>query len=609
MGWLSTAAVLVDGEIVSCVSEERFSRRKNDMSYPYRAIDECLRIAGLEGKDLDAVALASRQAGPDDMRVRRYSAFSVADWIREQNEFWRPTLYDSARVSYPDVFADKIALSDDDPFDWSLIDFTLPGLNPAPRVAAFSPMRVEALARHLRIARERVQVMEHHHCHAMYGYYSAPVRQRSALVLTMDAVGDGLNATVNTMIDGTMTRIAQSSDCQMGRLWKCMTLLLGMKPHEDEYKLMGLAPYATAYHTGAPHDLFRRTMRVKGLGFAYGEKPPDLYFWFRERLAACRFDGIAGGLQTYLEEVFREWVHNAIEVTGIRNVILSGGVAMNVKAAMAVAELPEVEDLFIPASCGDESHAMGAAWALYQELAPSGRDAVERAPVLQHVYLGTRYDAHDIERVLGVASAAGYEVVPHAPPNLVARQLAAGRVLGLLSGRMEFGARALGHRSIVADPRRQRIVNLINEKVKNRDFWMPFAPSILAERAHDYMVNPKGLRSPYMTLAFASTERAHRDLPAALHPADLTMRPHVVSKDAAPEYHRLISEFQSLTGVGALLNTSFNLHGEPIVESPSDALDTFTRSGLDLLLLEDALVAKPGKLVGGDVAGREPVAD
>jgi carbamoyltransferase len=261
---------------------------------------------------------------------------------------------------------------------------------------------------------------------------------------------------------------------------------------------------------------------------------------------------------------------------------------MNIKALMHVAEMTEVEKLWVGPSVADESLAIGACFHAALEKNPGSN-----VSLLENVYLGPECDAASIERLLsenGVSSR--YTVLPAQGPREIAALLARGKVIGRVAGRMEFGARALGNRSILADPRSPSMIRVINDKIKNRDFWMPFAPAILEERAGDYLLNPKELRSPYMALSFHSTELARKHLAAALHPADFTLRPQIVEQRSNPGYHAILCEFEKATGVGGLLNTSFNLHGSPIVRTPRDAFDVFERTDLDALVLDGYVIVK-----------------
>jgi carbamoyltransferase len=364
-----------------------------------------------------------------------------------------------------------------------------------------------------------------------------------------------------------------------------------MKQNEHEYKVMGLAPYAKDYVMSEPYRIYAETLQNDGLDFTYKIKPKDHYFYFKERLDGCRFDGIAKAIQTRIEELLLGWIKEGIKQTGIRTIVFSGGVAMNVKANKRIGEMNEVEDIFVSPSPGDESTAIGAA---YMAVAEKLSDRM--IPPIHHAYLGPSFSSREIMNALSEAGAfERYLIKERATIDEIAQILAKGGIVARLSGRMEFGARALGNRSILASPKGFETVRVINEMIKGRDFWMPFTPSILKERETDYIVNPKRLFASFMTIAFDSTSLARAELKGAIHPYDFTVRPQVVEKEINPAYWELIKAFEKITGIGALLNTSFNLHGQPIVNSPRDALKTFAESGLEYLLLNDILVEKKEK--------------
>jgi carbamoyltransferase len=263
---------------------------------------------------------------------------------------------------------------------------------------------------------------------------------------------------------------------------------------------------------------------------------------------------------------------------------------------MCIADLPEVETLAICPSPGDDSTAIGAAyWGYEQECRRQGVH-FEPEP-LKNLYLGREYSSCEIEKSIERFRSNGPTCDVERTDQIarrIAELLAAGKIVARFAGRMEFGARALGNRSLLANPSDPRSVGVLNRQIKSRDFWMPFAGTILSERELDYLDNPKSLPAPYMVLTFTTTGRARVELQSAMHPADHTMRPQVLDEGTNPSYYAVIKHFEALTGIGGVLNTSFNLHGEPIVCSPQDALDTFSRSGLQYLALGDFLISKSG---------------
>jgi len=573
----ATAAILRDGEIVGCASEERFSRLKNDAGYPRRAIDALLRELGLTPGVIDRVVLAGTRIPSYEWmnRVMRDEAY-MSRYYAVGLGAPRRALTGRARK-----FGAKLGL-----------------LDPAPGKAPLTDgERRGHVTSHLRLPDERVSFVDHHTCHAAAAYFGSPFAGRPALVLTNDNSGDGLCGTVSSASGVGLTRheATPSGPGSLGSFYTLVTLLLGMKPGEHEYKVMGLAPYAPARET-------ERAVAALGTTFAMTEGTPCRFEWRRrgplyramlEATLGLRFDGIAGGAQHILEEALVRWARLARQRYGGERLALGGGVFMNVKANMLIAEESWLGDLFVFPSCGDESNAVGAAYLGYLDLC--ARTGVAPAPKpFGPAYLGPDVHESEIEAVIkGRDLASRYRVSEHdAIEEKIADLLVSDGVVARCAGRMEFGARALGNRSILANPSDHRVVGVINRMIKSRDFWMPFAPTVLREREADYLVNPKGLASPYMMLAFATNPKRRDELVAALHPQDGTARAHILDEVWNPPYYRVIREFERRTGVGAVLNTSFNLHGEPLVCSPEDAVDTFERSGLPHLALGHWLISK-----------------
>jgi carbamoyltransferase len=578
-GHQSSAALMVDGRLVAAMAEERFTRRKNEHGYPRNAIQACLRHAGISPREISVATIATKDLPPAYFMIRRDSDFSIRDFWREQTEYWYPVLYQGKKLSYQEVFADKLK-PENFPYDRSFLkgDGDIDGMRDARRAHT---------AAELGIPVDKVVFKDHHASHAYYGVLAAGKSQGKRLIFTADGFGDGANASIWIEHEnGNLTEVARTNQCHIGRMYRYATLLLGMKPAEHEYKVMGLAPYANPDYCKSAYEVYAETLQVDGLGFNYKVRPKDNFFHYRDRLQSERFDAIAYAIQRRTEELLSEWVANAIAQTGIRDIVFSGGVAQNIKANKRIWEMPCVDSIFVPPGPHDESLSIGAACM----------ETVEHGIAIPgdgfaSAYLGTSYTDQEIDACLGRYRDNGL-VVREAGPDEAADILAKGEVIGCFQGRMEFGARALGNRSILGDPRDPKVIQRINDQVKLRDFWMTFAPSIKEEREHDYMVNPKNIDARYMTMAFESTDVGKTSIPAALHPYDKTGRPNVVREMQNPKYHALISAFERLTGVGALLNTSFNLHGEPVVEKPEDALSTFERSGLSHIFIGGFLVSK-----------------
>tara|TARA_R110000823_G_C15952304_1_gene502105 strand:+ start:6690 stop:8480 length:1791 start_codon:yes stop_codon:yes gene_type:complete len=583
----SSASAMSNGKLIAAISEERFNKIKNYVGYPKESVEFCLEALG--GK-VDKVLVPSVEADPI-LVLSHWTRRDVSERMEEQYKYWYPKIYEGKDLNYAEVFPESIDLDQYPGREfWEQIDLTA---SKEDRIKKFQELRKQLIAEHLSIPESSIVFVEHHLCHSMYAYYGSPIRNEPTLCFTADGFGDYHCATLRLIDEhGVSKTLLETDQALLGRLYRFTTLNLKMKPLEDEYKVMGLAPYASEYHWQHPYNIFREYMDVEGINFVVKNKPKDFFFDFGKKLNNFRFDAIAGGLQKYTEEMLVKWVTNAIEITGVRNVVFSGGVSMNVKAMLEISKIPTLEKLFVPPSGADESLCVGACYYEASQHMPSA----DITPV-DDGYLGDSYTQEEIDNYLSDNKISDvYDIIEECPPNQVAELLDDGCVVSLFLGRMEFGARALGARSIVADPRSPDTIKRINRKIKNRDFWMPFAPVVLDERFDDYFYNEKNLHSPYMTIGFETKTLAQDHLKAAIHPADLSGRPQRLVRDRNPRYYDIIKSFEQRTGVGGLLNTSFNLHGLPIAMTPKDAFHVFDNSGLDAMLLEGTLVVKKGVL-------------
>ena len=436
--------------------------------------------------------------------------------------------------------------------------------------------------------------LDHHLCHAATAYFHRPWSE-PATVLTLDGAGDGLCATV---CSGSGTEIAVHSmtpkfHSPAARMYSAITAHLGLKPFEHEYKVMGMAPYGQADYC---IDVMRQAFAVEGLHFRNktGQIGEAVQRWFHKRLYKQRFDNVSAACQQRFKVMMVQWVRNAIQATGLKKVTAAGGAFLNVKANKLIREMPEVEAFYAYPASDDGGTPVGAAILGYLLLCR--QQGVEpRLDLPRDMYLGLEYTAAEMETA---ASASGLPCRRMADPaDELGALLAHGKIVARFDGREELGPRSLGNRSILADPRDLRFIRKLNFAVKQRDFWMPFAASVLDEDAHRYIKDPSGW-AYYMIEAFDATPEGVDKLVAGTHPFDRTIRPQIVN-DLNPAYRDVIRAFKARTGVGGLLNTSFNLHGFPIVGTPEVAIDTLKKSELDALALRPFLITKPDSSANG----------
>ena len=555
------ASIIENGILTASISEERLSRSKNDVGYPKLSIDEVLKISNINSSELDSVVFAS-----NFMHTKEH-LLNLTSW-------YKVGLKDQER----DNLKDKSYLKS--VFDIRKLE------------------RIEEVKNHLNIDVEKIKFKEHHLCHAASAYFGSHFQtNEKILVLTADGAGDGLSATVNIAQGGKIKRISSTDrKASIGKIYSRITYYLGLKPWEHEYKIMGLAPYGDEKRALRHLDVFKNLIKLDekdGISFELSSELETNYSYeyFRKELELSRFDEVSSAIQKFTEDFLVEWVSNCIKKTGIKKIALGGGVFMNVKANMKISQIKDLEDLYIFPSCGDESLSMGAAWLEHFEKNKMNFDTFNLMP---NAYLGGEFSDEEID----IAIKENIDVKKCDVKKCddieleIAKNLADNNVVARFSGKMEWGARALGNRSILSNPKHWQNVEKINSMSKKRDFWMPFAPSMLDDKQDLYLINPKKLKSPYMMLGFDSKPIAKEHLNAALHPRDLTARAQLVNSKQSPNYYKLIKYFFDITGQGAVLNTSFNLHGYPLVYSPFDAIDVFNRSGLDCLAVGSFLISK-----------------
>jgi carbamoyltransferase len=575
----SSAALIMDGKIIAAVCEERSRRKKNYIGYPKNAVQYCLKKAGIKPDKLSRIAYTTIENQGILVKAKTNTEFSLQDY----RDYYGDRFY-KRRMSGVD-FTDYLKWLRDAPkfnrseqhFDFSyLTDEVL--ADEKLEIKLFREESARLLGTELGIAPERIEFLDHHTCHAFYSYFGSPFRSEDCIVLTLDGWGDGRNQSVWRVSEDQFTLLSESTQNDLGRIYKMATLILGMRPDEHEFKVMGLAPYAKISYAERAMEVLENLCAVEGMRIVSKNRPEDLFTYLEENWKIHRFDNIAAAVQLYTEKIACELVKNIVKETGIRRIVIGGGIAMNIKMNKAISEIDEVNEMFVCGSSGDESLSIGGCYYLN-----SGKSKNQH---LNNLYLGYDIDS-EISDFDPDAYGDKYFVRKYVKHDMVAQLLANGDIVAVVRGKAEFGARALGNRSILANPSQRETVQKINEAIKNRDFWMPFALSILDEYQDEFILNPKRLSSPFMAISLDVRPEKHKLIEAGTHPYDKTVRPQFVTKNDAPQYYSLINEFRKITGIPAVLNTSFNLHGEPIVDTIADAIRTFGLSGLDHLLIAD----------------------
>jgi carbamoyltransferase len=569
----ASAAIVCDGQLIAAVEEERFNRVKYAAGFPAEAICYCLKEAGLTLADIDHVAVPRNPYAR--LGTKLFYALRMPSFARER-----------AKV---------------------LVKFK--GIP-------------EALAQALDADPKKIGAkfhrIEHHQAHLASSFYCSPF-ERAAL-LSADGLGDfastmwGTGGGSHMKIDGVVT-----FPHSLGLYYSAVTQYLGFLKFGDEYKVMGLAAYGQPEQLEQFRDIARFDAASSSNGFKLGldyfshhrtgpemswaeaDKTPVLGKMFSEemerRLGPVRVPeqpleqrhrNLAASLQARLEEVYLGMLRKLAARTGLKAVCLAGGVAFNCVANGKIFDATPFEQVCVHPAAGDAGLAVGAAFYVWHQVLGK-----PRAFVMDHAYWGPGYSKEEIRRAIDSNgfTEKGCAVEELNEADLMKRAaviIADGKILGWFQGRTEWGPRALGNRSIVADPRRPEMKEILNRRIKHREIFRPFAPAILAEATADYF--EKSHPSPFMTLAYSVRPQKRENIPAPTH-VDGTGRLQTVTREANPRYHALISAFCDLTGVPVVLNTSFN-DNEPIVCRPQEAINCFERTKMDALVLGDFLVTR-----------------
>ena len=581
----SAAALIEDGRVIAAAQEERFTRKKHDAGFPANAIEFCLDQAGIELSEVDFVTFYDKPFLKFERLLETYLAFA-------------PRGFASFRMAIPVWLKEKLFQKDllrkefrkfDPDFDWM----------------------------------NKLLFAEHHQSHAASAFFPSPFEE--AVVLTMDGVGEW--ATTSVAI-GSGNKLEMVKEIHfphsLGLLYSAFTYYTGFKVNSGEYKVMGLAPYGEPKYKDLILD---NLMDVKEDG---SFRLDQSYFDYCTGLTMtnAKFNALFGGpprkpeelltqhhmdlaasVQAVTEEVVLRMARSLAEETGIKNLCLAGGVALNCVANGKVLRDGAFENLWIQPAAGDAGGALGAALAAYHTHKGGAREVGEGRDAMQGSYLGPVFEQAEIERRLTQAGAKFEVLDDDAVIEKTAQALADEKAVGWMQGRMEFGPRALGGRSILGDPRSPSMQKTLNLKVKYRESFRPFAPSVLREHVGEWFELDGD--SPYMLLvdgvkedkrrAMTEEEKAlfgidklniaRSEIPAVTH-VDYSARIQTVHADTNPRYHALISKFKELTGCPVVVNTSFNVRGEPIVCSPEDAFHCFMGTEMDVLTVGNCILRK-----------------
>ena len=542
----SAASILIDGRLIASVEEERMSRIKCDNAYPAGAIAEVLAIAGIRAEDVDAVALANLSRWDQKPALDRLFK-RVAQLARQEPElkkfYWKRQFERYVRVLRPRRKPDGVLGS--------------------------KPM----------------QTVEHHQAHAASAYYASPFGDERVGVITLDGAGDFSWGSVWVGEHGKLREVLHLPYLNsIGLLYSSVTEYLGFIGGRHEGKVLGLAAF------GNPEPFLSRLLahtNASDWNALFDAKLARVTLRSGSEVLKALCEGlsredIAAGVQAYTEKMICAWVRELVGELKVGKLALAGGVFSNVKLNQRILALPGVENIYVHPNMGDGGLASGAAFEVYSRLKGGLR------PELAPVYLGTEINRENALQALQKAGV-GYEE-PENLAQIVGRLLADGKVVARADGKMEYGPRALGNRTVMAPCHDPSINQWLNRKFARTEF-MPFAPVILQEHAKEYFSDweEEQITARFMTITYDASEIARKNIPAAVH-VDGTARPQVIRREDNPGYYDILREYHVITGVPSVINTSFNMHEEPIVRTAEEAIAAFQAAGLDALILGPFLV-------------------
>lgn len=547
----SGAALVVDGRLVAAINQERIDREKNSLAFPWEAIDEVLALGGLAPREIDLIVVGSLYTPIFGLRALRPFHQMVK---RRASQF---SLLFDLYIYYQILVRRSRLLT-----------------------------RLEVMATRALFARQfakrgfacEIHMLDHHTAHAHSAFKTAPFEE--ATVITADAMGDGLSVTVNVGRDGKLRRLwSQDGRSAFNPYYSRITELVGFIPNRHEGKITGLAAYGDANVLLAD---FEKQAHFRHGGFnTFRFWHPGLkHYGFFGKIRQYDRKHIAAAVQRNLENQMTAFVRHWVNVTGVPRVVLAGGIFENVKLNQRIHEVPEVEGVYIFPNMSDGGLGAGAALAY-------GRS---RGEPMESAYLGAAYDEARIESAIRGGDLP-FEILEDVPER-VSDLLAAGHVIARFDGRMEYGPRALGNRTILFKPDDPSVNDWLNQQLRRTEF-MPFAPVVRRERARDCFIGVDGAEftARFMNICFDCTPMMKERCPGVVH-VDGTARPQILERSENPVYYDILHRFEEKTGMPALINTSFNMHEEPIVRTPEDAVRAFVAAGLPYLSIGRHLVGQ-----------------
>jgi carbamoyltransferase len=582
IGHGASAALMINDEVILTFQEERFTNIKNFVGYPKKSIQACLDFVKNKKLTIDKCGIATVNHFLFNLKYPLENYYSIENWMDYYLQFFSKqkkinytvqTIKKLQKIKKIDGYLDYSKIKKKNYFNFSLTrKFYINFIN----------KQSEGLIK-------SISHIDHHTCHAYYAAYAPDINETKSAILTIDSEGDGLNQTLWIFDKNKkkLKNLIRNSECDLARIYRFVTLILKMKPNEHEFKVMGLAPYSKIEYSKKVYDeVFKDILDVKNCKVIHKNRSKDLFKYLYNKTREHRFDSIAGGVQMLVEKISSKLVNQIAKKYKLNTFSISGGVSMNIKMNKILSELKNVKKLYVPPTGTDESLAVGACYYL---------NKLGNSKPFKNIYLGQELVDEDLTKKkleTYLKNNNKYLIKKNIDHKHVAKLLSQGNIVAVARGREEFGARALGNRSILANPYIDGVVQKINEQIKNRDFWMPFALTILKEHHKKYLINNKSIDCDFMTIGFDTKIDKYNDIKNGTHPYDKSVRPQILSKKYNENYHSLINEFYKITKVPALLNTSLNLHGFPISSKIKDVISTFENSGLEYLYLEDNFLVK-----------------